>query len=167
MQLRQRLGVAAAFGPVIAIALGVGLASQRPAAAEYVSGNPADFGQIAMLTFLSPVRQQGQPAPQGQGNWAEVVYATPSWLIVQDQAGRQFPIAYERVRNFYVRWPISVDQLGPNSLIEVTGPQPSADVVIADHVNVFEGNARTLVTPDLGGHRQQQPVPVPVRRGGL
>jgi hypothetical protein len=86
------------------------------------------------------------PAPP-QGAWGEVVMANTKWLVVQNHLGQQFPIAMDAVSQFLIRWPTSVDQLTRESWIEAIGPDIGSNTLQTDHVDVFEGADRSLVTP--------------------
>jgi hypothetical protein len=81
------------------------------------------------------------------GEWAEVINVTPKWIVVQDEDGKQYPIASDRVRQFLIRWPSSTSQITSASMIEVTGPDVGSNVIVADHIDQFEAGAQTLVTP--------------------
>jgi hypothetical protein len=134
MKIRMRLGIAATLGLLVAIGSGLRAQAQIPPPGDVAANFMADAG-------LQQVR-----VPQ-QGTWAEIISATPRWLVIQNQAGQQFPISSDRVREFLVRWPTSVDQLTNNSMIEVTGPEAGSNTILADHVDVYEADAQNLVSP--------------------
>lgn len=81
------------------------------------------------------------------GTWAEVIMANNKGVVIQNAAGQQFPVSFDAVRQFLIRWPTNAQSLGPNSLIEVTGVDLGTNQVRADHVDVYEGAAQSLVTP--------------------
>ena len=81
------------------------------------------------------------------GAWGEVINATSRWIVIQNHAGQQFPIAIEDITEFLIRWPSSLDALGPGSLVEAIGPNVGSNTIRTDHVDVFEGTDRTLVSP--------------------
>lgn len=93
--------------------------------------------------------QSGMLAPRfpNQGDWAEVVTATPRWLVFQNARGQQFPVAVDHVGEFVVRWPTSLDRISPQALVEATGLDLGSNQVRTDHIDVFEGAARGLVRP--------------------
>ena len=90
---------------------------------------------------------RGLPQLPPQGAWGEVINATPRWLVIQNHSGQQYPIALDDIGEFLVRWPGSVNQLGPDSLVEAVGNDLGSNVVEVTHVDVFEGTDRSLVAP--------------------
>jgi hypothetical protein len=140
VKIRVRLGIAAAIGLLVA----GGSSFQARAQVGIVTPNP--YGADgAYNTFNTGGLQQVRLPPQGV--WTEVISVTQKWMVVQNQLGQQFPIAADRVRLFLIRWPTSTDQLSPQSMIEVTGPDAGSNVVIADHIDIYEGDAQSLVSP--------------------
>ncbi len=89
------------------------------------------------------------PQPTPQGYWAEVISATSRWIVVQDDKGRQFPIASDSIKQFFVRWPSSISQLTTASMVEATGVDGGSNTVIADHLDIYEADAQNLVTPNV------------------
>jgi hypothetical protein len=87
------------------------------------------------------------PPPPPQGAWGEVIMANAKWLIVQNHLGQQFPIAMDAVSQFLIRWPTALNELRAESVIEAIGPEMGSNTLQTDHVDVFEGADRTLVTP--------------------
>ena len=90
---------------------------------------------------------RGLPQLPPQGAWGEVINATPRWLVIQNHSGQQFPIALEDISEFLVRWPSSLDQHDGESLVEAVGNDLGSNLVEVTHVDVFEGNDRSLVSP--------------------
>jgi hypothetical protein len=90
---------------------------------------------------------RGLPQLPPQGAWGEVINATPRWLVIQNHSGQQYPIALEDIGEFLVRWPGSVNQLGPDTMVEAVGNDLGSNVVEVTHVDVFEGTDRSLVAP--------------------
>jgi hypothetical protein len=90
---------------------------------------------------------RGLPQLPPQGAWGEVINATPRWVVIQNHSGQQYPIALEDIGEFLVRWPSSVDAMGPGSLVEAVGNDLGSNVVEVTHVDVFEGADRSLVSP--------------------
>ena len=77
-----------------------------------------------------------------------MIASTQRWLVVQNQEGQQFPIATDRIRQFLVRWPASVNDLSPSSMVEATGFY-SDGALMVDHIDVYEADAQNLVTPTM------------------
>jgi hypothetical protein len=79
--------------------------------------------------------------------WAEVLSVTPRWVVLQAADGRQYPVDGASMGRFLVRWPITPPMVSPTALVEVEGLSPSVNVVATNNVEVYEGAARSLVTP--------------------
>jgi hypothetical protein len=121
--------------------------------ALFLTGSPAS-GQVAAVgQILQPpgYSQSGLAFPRipPRGDWLEVVTVTPKWLVLQNERGQQFPASFEAIELFVMRWPTSLDQISPTALLEVTGIELSATQIRADHMDIFEGPARGLVTPTI------------------
>jgi len=82
-----------------------------------------------------------------QGAWGEIIHATPRWLILQNYDGQQFPIAVQDISEFLIRWPTTIDDVGPNALIEAIGPDLGSNMVRPSHIDFFDGADRNLVAP--------------------
>ena len=76
-----------------------------------------------------------------------MINVTPRWLVVQNHAGQQFPIAMEDIQEFLIRWPISMDNLNGQTLVEAVGQDAGSNVVRVNHIDLFNGSNRTLVAP--------------------
>jgi hypothetical protein len=140
MKAYSRLGVAMAFGLVVAFGPGFRAGAQQVpdfATAPFGNYNPFVSGGPPMLGM--PVR----------GTWAQVINVTSKWIVVQNEAGQQFPIASDHVRQFLVRWPLATSAITPQSMLEVIGQNAGSNVLIADHVDVFEDAAQSLVSPTV------------------
>jgi len=88
------------------------------------------------------------PEPEPEGVWAEVIFSNPKWLVVQNnQTGRQFPVAYEAVDQFLIRWPITLNELNNQAVVEATGMDLGSNVLQTDHIDVFLGPDQALATP--------------------
>jgi hypothetical protein len=87
------------------------------------------------------------PPPSHEGAWGEVIMANAKWLVVQNQAGQQFPIATDSVTQFLIRWPIALADLTNESVVEAIGQEFGSNVLRTDHIDVFEGTDRNLVNP--------------------
>lgn len=90
-----------------------------------------------------------QPAPRVplEGAWAEVIMANAKWIVVQNEAGQQFPVATDSINQFLVRWPLTLDDLTHDSMVEAMGQEFGSNVLRTDHIDVFEGTDRMLVSP--------------------
>ncbi len=144
MKIRVRLGIAWAVGMLFAAGLGLQARAQVG-----LLGSPLPNGGDGVFNTFNPAGMQQARIPVS-GSWGEIITVTPRWMVVQNQMGQQFPIAADRVGQFLVRWPYSTDQLSPQSMIEVLGPNGAGThTVIADHIDVYEGSAQSLVSPTM------------------
>jgi hypothetical protein len=108
----------------------------------------ASLAQERGLVFEQIVGQpRGLPQLSPDGEWAEIINATPRWVVIQNQTGQQYPIAVDDLGEFLVRWPSSVDQLGNQSVVEGFGQDLGSNIVETPHVDVFEGGDQALVAP--------------------
>jgi hypothetical protein len=106
------------------------------------------FAQGPPVTFQPVVGQQrGRPQLPPQGAWGEIINTTTRWIVIQNHSGQQYPISIDDIGEFLIRWPSSVDALGPESVVEAVGPDLGSNVLQTSHIDVFEGEDRTLVTP--------------------
>ncbi len=105
-----------------------------------------------------------KPQVEPQGVWGEVIYANARWVVIQNSQGQQFPISFDSVRQFVVRWPTQLDNVAPDAFLEITGVDIGSNQVRTNHIDVFEGTARTLVTPTMqrlfGANRVITPLDV-------
>jgi len=106
------------------------LAQEREPAFEQIVGHP-----------------RGLPQLPPQGAWGEIINVTSRWVVIQNHSGQQYPIAVDDLGEFLVRWPSSLDALGPQSVVEAVGHDLGSNVAQVTHVDVFEGADRTLVAP--------------------
>jgi len=90
-----------------------------------------------------------KPSLPRQGDWAEVIMANGRWVVIQNAQGQQFPVAFEAIRQFVVRWPTRLDTTAPDAFVEATGVDLGTNTLSTDHVDVYEGSARSLVTPAM------------------
>ncbi len=159
MKIRMKLGIAATVGLLVAGAgwqparAQIGSANYNPYSGYGAPGGFGTYGGFGAWGFgsywtidLGTLR--GPQLPR-QGTWAEVINATPKWIVVQDDAGRQYPIAADSIKQFLIRWPSGVDQLNAGSLVEATGVNAGSNVVVADHLDIYEADAQRLVTPNV------------------
>ncbi len=134
-----RLAVAAALA---AVTLGLGSVRAQRLAGARDDGNANNP--------LRPNVDQGPvdlPPVPPRGAWGEVIMANSRWMVVQNHQGQQFPIANDAVTQFLIRWPSSLDQLTPATVVEAIGQDVGNNSMRTDHVDVFEGADRALVQP--------------------
>jgi hypothetical protein len=139
MKIRGGFGIGAAL--LLLVALGGGLRAWAQIGVDPPNISGADAYWNSNKGGLQDVRLPPQ------GIWAEIINVTPRWMVVQNNLGQQFPISTDRIRQFLVRWPSSPAMLSPNSMVEVTGPEAGSNVVIADHIDQYEADAQSLVSP--------------------
>ena len=72
-----------------------------------------------------------------------MINVTSRWIVIQNHSGQQYPIAADDIGEFLVRWPSSLDNLGPQSVVEAVGRDAGSNMVEVSHVDVFEGADRT------------------------
>ncbi|WZO97000.1 hypothetical protein EP7_004012 [Isosphaeraceae bacterium EP7] len=115
---------------------------------------PASFAQMADSSYFgdgflyhSNVSGFARPEMPQRGSWGEIIMVNAKWIVIQNQQGQQFPVAMDSVGSFMTRWPTSADALTRASMIEVTGSDVASNQIMTDHVDVFEGPARNMVTP--------------------
>ncbi len=107
----------------------------------------AQNGDVAFQAIVG--QPQGLPQLPPQGAWGEVVNVTTRWLVIQNHTGQQFPVAIEDIQEFLIRWPTSLNDLDLNgqSWIEAVGQDAGSNVVMTNHIDIFNGTNRTLVAP--------------------
>lgn len=88
-----------------------------------------------------------RPAFSGPGEWLQVLTVTDNWLVIQNEQGQQFPVSLDSVRLFAMRWPSDLTRISPTDLVEVTGLDIGSSRLTTDHVDIYKGAARALVTP--------------------
>ncbi len=85
-----------------------------------------------------------------QGSWAEVLStSSKGWLVLQDAEGRQYPVGVDAIKQFLIRWPTSPDRISPEALVEANGVNLGSNMIGTDHVDVYEQDARGLVSPTV------------------
>jgi hypothetical protein len=100
------------------------------------------------LVFEQIVGQpRGLPQLPPQGAWGEIINVTSRWIVIQNHSGQQYPISVNDLGEFLMRWPSSLDSLGPQTLVEAVGSDLGSNVVQTSHIDVFEGADRSLVQP--------------------
>ncbi len=126
---------------LLAIALGTLLLSgTREATAQRLQLGPGRAGAGIGI---------GRAIPElpPDGAWGEIIHTTPRWLVVQNYAGQQFPIAVEDIGEFLIRWPTSIEDVAPTALVEAMGQDFGSNVLRTNHIDVFEGADRSMVAP--------------------
>ena len=140
MRAYSRLGVAAAFGLIVALGSGFSVRAQQvPDVVTAPFGNYNPFISGGPPPVAMPIR----------GTWGEVITVTSKWMVVQNESGQQFPIGSDRVRQFLIRWPLPVSMITPRSMLEVTGTNDGSNFLITDHLDVYENDAQSLVSPTV------------------
>ncbi len=163
--IASTLGAVAVLGFAVGIGVGPGTVSLQaqvpagagagaaPKAAAGANQGPGVGAGAAAVVPTFPAWTAAHTAPQSviapQGMWGEVVASTPRWIVIQNQDGQQLPIASDRIRQFLVRWPASVNDLTPQSMVEATGFRTGQGMMAVDHIDIYEANAQSLVTPTL------------------
>jgi hypothetical protein len=105
-------------------------------------------GQDHDLAFgAGPGLPRGLPNLPPQGAWGEVINVTSRWIVIQNHAGQQFPIAVDDIQEFLIRWPYSLASTTEQSWVEAIGQDGGSNVVHVNHIDVFEGSDRSLVRP--------------------
>lgn len=120
---------------VVAVALSPFLFSSVPASAQGPFTGGAGMSGISAPTF------------EPDGFWARVITATPKWLVLENANGQQFPVSFNAIELFVIRWPATPMMAGPATLAEVTGLDLFNGGVLAGHVDLYDGSARALVSP--------------------
>jgi hypothetical protein len=100
------------------------------------------------LAFDAVVAQpRGLPQLPPEGAWGEVINVTPRWIVIQNHSGQQFPIAVEDIEEFLTRWTGNFEWLTTDSVVEAIGRDIGSNILRTNHVDVFEGEDRSLVAP--------------------
>jgi hypothetical protein len=135
--MRKRVSLGARLGFIL-LAIGALL----PASVE-AQPFPGPVMNATGGGFLPP------PPPPPPGAWGEVIFSNAKWLVIQNHDGQQFPIDYQKLQpiSFLVRWPSSLTSLTNQSLVEAIGVDQGSNLVMTDHVDVFEGADQVLVKP--------------------
>jgi len=90
-----------------------------------------------------------KPKVEPQGDWGEVIMANARWVVLQNSQGQQLPLSYDQIRQFVVRWPTRLDLIAADAFLEVTGVDIGSNQVRTNHIDVYEGKDRTMVTPTM------------------
>lgn len=110
---------------------------------------------VALMVTARPCQAQPSPfAPdfsgqgQGQGFWAEVISVTPTWLVLQNQRGQQFPISFANTNGRYmIRTPIAFDRITPGSVAEVVGFTMPNGGMRTGHIDVYDDALSATALP--------------------
>jgi hypothetical protein len=104
-------------------------------------------GQAPMVFDQVVGQPMGRPHLPPQGAWGEVINVTSRWIVIQNHTGQQFPVAVDDIGEFLVRWPVALDVLTNQSVVEAVGQDLGNNVLQTEHIDVFEGADRNLVAP--------------------
>ncbi len=145
---------AAALAAVLATARGQNPAQQPVDTVPFFGGEGTWANQFFYGT--------NKPTVSRQGDWAEVIMANGRWVVIQNAQGQQFPVAFDAIRQFVVRWPTRIDLVAPDALVEATGVDTGTNTLQTDHLDVYEGASRSLVSPAMfnlfGSNRVLNPL---------
>lgn len=128
------------MGWVLTLAV-LGLAGLPPSSSHAQFSGAGGFSDAFSNNAQSGMLAARFPA---KGDWAEVITVTPKWIVIQNQNGQQFPISVAGVQLFVMRWPITLDKVAPNALLETTGIDRGTNQIVTDHIDVYEGTANQL-----------------------
>jgi hypothetical protein len=84
-----------------------------------------------------------------RAGWAYVLSVQPKWIVLQTDRGLQYPVSVPDISLFLMRWPITVDRIKPDALIEANGIDLGSNRLQTGHVDVYQGAARDLVRPAM------------------
>jgi len=110
-------------------------------------GGEVDAQTAAQIMAQLLGAPQALPHVPPDGAWGEIINVTDRWIVIQNQAGQQFPLAVEDIGQFLMRWPTSLEALTIQSLVEAYGLDLGSNTIETAHVDVYEGDDRSLVTP--------------------
>ena len=161
-RVRRRAWMVALTATVTVVAATTTQSQQimSPADAPWGNSIPLWGGEGTFANqFFSGMNRPNLPR---QGDWAEVIMANGRWLVIQNAQGQQFPVAFEAIRQYVVRWPTRLDIVAPEALVEATGVDLGTNTLSTDHVDVYEGSARSMVSPAMynltGANRVLTPI---------
>lgn len=109
---------------------------------------------IGMIAGPTEPSARARPAPMPTQvhsglteQWGRILTVTPRWVVIQNDEGKQYPVSIDAIGLFLIRWPTTIDRVSPSALVEATGFDRGTNAVMTDHLDVYEGSARSLVTP--------------------
>jgi hypothetical protein len=94
-----------------------------------------------------------------RAGWAYVLSASPKWIVLQNDRGFQYPVSVPDIGLFLMRWPITVDRIKADALIEANGIDQGSNRLQTNHVDVYQGAARDLVRPAMFSPSMVQILP--------
>ena len=148
-RVRRSAWTASLIGLMVVIALGLSARTARTQTQVPDFFEPGDLigadGSFANRLFGG----MNKPRVEPKGDWAEVIMANARWVVVQNATGQQYPISYDAIRQFVVRWPTQLNLVGPGALLEVTGVDIGSNQIQTNHIDVYEGTARSMVSPTM------------------
>ena len=148
-RVRRSAWAASLLGLVAATALGLSARTARTQVQTPVGFDPADLIGADGSFANRLMGGMNKPRVDPKGDWAEVIMANARWIVVQNAAGQQFPISYDGIQQFVVRWPTQLNLLTPGALLEVTGVDIGSNRIQTNHIDVYEGTARSMVSPTM------------------
>jgi hypothetical protein len=141
-RVRRRAWIATLLAGVAATATA---STARGQVLAPVDSPPFAFGEGAYAASL--LGGMNKPSMPREGEWAEVIFANGRWVVLQNAAGQQFPLNYAEVRQFVIRWPTRLDFVDPTAYLEATGVDVGSNQLRTNHIDVYEGSARGMVSP--------------------
>jgi hypothetical protein len=99
------------------------------------------------------------PPPPPQGEFYQVIFANPTWVVVQNRRGQQFPVNRDLIGQFLIRWQAGLGDLSPLIRVEAVGPEMGSMTIQTNHIDLFMGPEMALVKP---GYTSVLPINRPV-----
>jgi hypothetical protein len=126
---------------------GLAVTTARGQVLEPIDTPPLAFGEGSYASAL--LGGMNKPSVPRDGDWAEVIMTNGRWMVLQNAQGQQFPLSFGDIRQFVIRWPTRLDLVDPTAFLEATGVNAGSNQLRTNHIDVYEGTARTLVTPTV------------------
>jgi hypothetical protein len=87
------------------------------------------------------------PTPPPPGEFYQVIFANPRWVVVQNRLGQQFPVAADMIGQFLIRWGADPSDIQPGILVEAIGADLGSMSIRTNHIDLFIGSDMSLVNP--------------------
>jgi hypothetical protein len=126
---------------------GLAVTTARGQVLAPVDAPPFAFGEGSYASTL--LGGMNKPTVPREGDWAEVIMANSRWMVLQNAQGQQFPLSFGDIRQFVIRWPTRLELVDPSAFLEATGVNVGSNQLRTNHIDVYEGTARTMVTPTV------------------
>jgi hypothetical protein len=126
---------------------GLAVTTARGQALAPIDTPPSAFGEGSYASSL--LGGMNKPTVPREGDWAEVIMANSRWMVLQNAQGQQYPLSFGDIRQFVIRWPTRLELVDPTAFLEATGVNVGSNQLRTNHIDVYEGTARTLVTPTV------------------